>query len=59
MIFEVQYGTCIFDGILTHQQEYTKSSGLRQTKSETHPNKSGKRAAFPCGRIYGSSQEAF
>jgi hypothetical protein len=35
MIFEAEYGTCIF-AVLTHQQEYTKSTGLRQTKSE-HP----------------------
>jgi hypothetical protein len=33
MIFGAEYATCIF-AALTHQQEYTKHTRLRQTKSE-------------------------
>jgi hypothetical protein len=56
MIFEAEYGTCILS-LLSHQQEYIESTGLRQTKGE-HARKKGRiplalKATVSCGRIYG------
>ena len=65
MTFDAENGTCML-GVLTRAQEYTKSIGLRQTKSEdakTYERKKKGRisqhfpfrlkATVPCGRIYG------
>ena len=47
MTFDAENGTCML-GVLTRAQEYAKSIGLRQTKSEdVKTYEREKKAAFP------------